>query len=364
MLYEFALRPLLFALFSDPEAVHRRVCRLGTSLATSPFWRERIRSWYDFRDPRLETSVCGLRFANPVGLAAGFDKNAELVDFLPALGLGFVEVGSATNRPSAGNPSPRLFRLPDDEALLNRLGLNNDGAEAIAARLAGRSFGFRVGVNIAKTHDDSIVGLAAFEDMRSSYRRLAGVGDFHVFNVSCPNTADGRTFENREAIAELLAGLQPTRPLFLKISPDLEQAELEGILEACEGRPVSGFVLTNTTTRRAGLRSAPAEVAACGRGGLSGRPLREAALRTLARVHALSRGRYALIGVGGIDGPDSAYERLKAGASLLEAYSGFVYKGPGLARDINEGLLERLEKDGLRSVADAVGVEAASHARS
>lgn len=362
MLYDCLLRPLLFTLFSDPEAIHGRVKRLGIRLSGSRLAARAARALLAYDDPRLATTVCGIRFANPVGLAAGFDKNADLVDFLPALGLGFCEIGSVTARASAGNPPPRLFRLPDDEALVNRLGLNNDGAAAIAARLAGRQFGFPVGVNIAKTNDESIVGRAACEDVWDACRRLAARGDFHVLNISCPNTADGRTFEDRASLAELLGGIEPVRPLFLKISPDLEPEAIDGILAACAGRPVAGFVLTNTTARRPGLRSAPSEVAACGRGGLSGPPLRAAALRTLARVYTLTRGRYPLIGVGGIDGPDSAYERIRAGASLVEAYTGFVYQGPGLAGDINAGLVERLEKDGLKSIGAAVGVDAPRYA--
>ncbi|MBI5367007.1 MAG: quinone-dependent dihydroorotate dehydrogenase [Planctomycetes bacterium] len=361
-MYQHLLRPLLFALFADPEAIHARVKGLGISLGKSPYLLERLRRWYEVADPRLETTVCGLRFAGPVGLAAGFDKNADLVDFLPALGLGFMEIGSVTARPSAGNPPPRLFRLPDDEALINRLGLNNDGAEAIAARLAGRTFGFPLGVNLAKTNDDAILGEAAFEDLWSAYGRMAGVGDFHVLNISCPNTGDGRTFEDPAALTELLSGINPRRPLFLKISPDLEDRDLEalvGVVMGAARAKGAGLVLTNTTGRRTGLATAPGEVAECGRGGLSGRPLRAAALRALARTRVLTRGELPLIGVGGIDGPDAAYERIRAGASLVEAYTGFVYRGPGLAGEINRGLAERLARDGFPNVAAAVGVDAA-----
>jgi dihydroorotate dehydrogenase len=334
-----------------------------------------VRAVFGFADGRLEQSLFGgegrrpLRFRTPVGLAAGFDKNGTRVPFWEALGLGFAEIGSVTARPSAGNPRPRAFRLPDDEALVNRMGLNNDGAGIVAARLSevSRVAGFPVGVNVAKTHDPSILGDDAIEDFRIGVRAVLAVADYVVLNVSCPNTAEGKTFEEPAALDALLAAVSAVRreavstvPLLVKLSPPRPDHDgpVDEIVDVCRRHDVDGLVAVNTASDRAGLVSSPARIARIGAGGLSGRPLAARANSMIRRLHRLTDGKMPLVGVGGIDSAEEAYRRIRAGASLLEVYTGLVYRGPGLVPAIGRGLAERLTNDRLGSISEAVGLDA------
>ncbi len=327
------IRPILFQL--DPEKAHEAAIWLGKSLWSRPF------SWlYHYEHECLRTNVCGIDFTNPVGLAAGFDKNAELVDFLPALGFGFLEVGSVTAKPSAGNPRPRLFRIPAEEALVNKMGLNNIGAGEMLGRLQGRKFSFPLGINIAKTNDSTIMGDKAIEDMCYTIQKISPVADYITLNISCPNTKDGKTCEDSDQLEELLAAITPGKPLFIKISPTLSYKMLDGILSVAENYGVNGYVLSNTITHSDG--------------GLSGKPLREKATKIIQYVYS-HLDHPTIIGVGGIFSAEDAYEKIKAGASLIQVYTGLIYEGPGLVKKIKKGLVTLLERDGFSSVREAVG---------
>ncbi len=354
------LRPLLFRL--DAEAAHGaavRAARLGQRVPA-------LLRPFRFEDPALGQRLWGREFANPVGLAAGFDKNAALVRFWAALGFGFAEVGSVTARPSAGTPAPRAFRLPRDRALVNRMGLNNDGADAVAERLREASRAIPLGINLAKTHDPAILGEAATEDFLYSFRRLAPLADYVALNVSCPNTAEGKTFEEPVAFDGLLTAVMAEQealglrvPVLAKLSPPADLSfdlgpvdELVGIALA---RGVAGFVATNTAGDRAGLRTEAARLAEIGRGGLSGRPLADRATALVRHLYRRAEGRLPVIGVGGVDSAEAAYAKVRAGASLVEVYTGLVYEGPGLVGRINRSLVRLLERDGFASVGEAVG---------
>ena len=305
-----------------------------------------------------------------MGLAAGFDKDARLVRFWDALGFGWADVGSVTNEASEGNARPRAFRLPADEALVNRMGLNNEGAAAVARRLAAtpRPPGFVVSVNVAKTHraaGDQILGEAGVEDVRQAVRALAPQAGVLTLNVSCPNTADGITFETPEALEALLVAVSPEReasgpagrrvPLLVKLSPDVQGlAELVAVARA---HGVDGFVATNTASRRDGLRADSETLDQIGRGGLSGRPLAARSLALTRELFRLTEGRVPLVAVGGIDSAEAAYARVRAGANLVQLYTALVYRGPGVVREITRGLAERLERDGFATVAEAVGAD-------
>lgn len=284
--------------------------------------------------------VFGLRFPNPLGVAAGFDKNAEHVHALAALGFGFVEVGSVTARPSAGNPRPRLWRLRADQALVNRMGLNNRGADAIATTLAKLDAPVPLFVNVAKSHDPEVMGDAAVSDYVTSVERVAPHADVLVLNVSCPNTGDGRTFEDPEALAPLLAAVAPKvpdgRPWLVKVSPDLDPGALDEVVDVALSAGAHGFTATNTTVRRDGLRTPGAAEL---NGGLSGAPLHAAAVRTVARIRA--RTDRPIVGVGGVRTSADARAFLDAGAQLVQLFTGFIYGGPRTARRICRGLLER-----------------------
>jgi dihydroorotate dehydrogenase len=362
------LRPLLFRL--PPETAHGLVMRAARLGERAPGLLRRACS---VPDDRLRQRLWGLDFPNPVGLAAGFDKNAERVRFWAALGFGFCEVGSVTARESGGNPQPRAFRLPADHALINRMGLNNEGAEAVAARLAAlprQARSVPLGINVTKTHDPEILGEAAVEDFAYSVRRLAGLADYLALNVSCPNTAEGKTFEEPEALDALLravmavrAEVAPSVPVLVKLSPPPsgeapDLGAIEELVGLSLGHGVAGFIVTNTAPDRAGLRTDSSLLDAIGRGGLSGRPLAERALALTRFLFRLTEGAVPLIGVGGIDSAEWAYRRMRAGASLVQVYTGLVYEGPGLVRRINRGLLDRLDRDGGSNISALVGADA------
>lgn len=304
---------------------------------------------------RLATRVAGLDLPNPVGLAAGFDKNAVAIGPLMRAGFGFIEVGAATPRPQPGNPQPRLFRLAEDRAAINRFGFNNEGAAAISARLALRPKGpVPVGLNLGANKDsaDRAADFAAV---------LAACGphvDFATVNVSSPNTEKLRDLQGRAALAALLAGVMETRatlarpiPVFLKIAPDLTEADLADVAEVALASGVDAVIATNTTLSRDGLKSTHRDQA----GGLSGAPLFERSTRVLARLSVLTEGRLPLIGVGGISTPDQAFQKIRAGASAVQLYTAMVYEGIGLAARIARGLDSLLERNGFANVADAVG---------
>ncbi|MEJ7658393.1 MAG: quinone-dependent dihydroorotate dehydrogenase [Hymenobacter sp.] len=288
--------------------------------------------------------VFGLKFPNPVGLAAGFDKNAVLTDELATLGFGFVEIGTVTPRPQPGNPAPRLFRLPQDAALINRMGFNNDGAAAVAARLAGRqNRQLIIGGNIGKNKDTP--NERAADDYVAAFEALADVVDYFVVNVSSPNTPGLRELQDKKPLISLLQQVQarnlarPTpRPLLLKIAPDLTDAQLDDILEIARETRLSGLVATNTTISRDGLTTPTPTVAGYGAGGLSGRPLRARATEVIAYLHQKSRGELPIIGAGGIHSAQDALEKLAAGAALVQLYTGFIYEGPGLVKRINKAI--------------------------
>lgn len=285
-----------------------------------------------------EVELLGLRFRNPVGLAAGFDKDARHVQALGALGFGFIEVGSVTAVPATGNAQPRLFRLRSDRALVNRMGLNNAGSEMVAARLAQLEAPVPVFVNVAKTHDPAIVAEAAIADYVTTVEQVAPHADVVVLNVSCPNSGDGRTFEDPAALAPLLDAvgekLSPDQPWLVKVSPDLDPGQLLEVVDVSLAAGAHGFTATNTTVDREGLRTPGVDT--LGPGGLSGEPLHARALATVERIRAHTDA--PIIGVGGISTGDHAQAFLDRGASLVQLYTGFVYGGPLTVRRICAGL--------------------------
>ncbi|NNF58407.1 MAG: quinone-dependent dihydroorotate dehydrogenase [Rhodothermaceae bacterium] len=371
-MYRF-LRPLLFRF--DAERAHGlgiRAAHVGQRLPGV------VRSLFRSSDPegRLAQTLWarsdrpGLRFANPVGLAAGFDKNATLIPFWAALGFGFAEVGSVTAQPSKGNPQPRAFRLPADRALINRMGLNNDGAEAIASRLASldRPEAFVLGINVAKTHSPAILGEAALVDFQASVRLLLPYADYLALNVSCPNTAEGKTFETPDALDALLtvvmaehAAQDSTVPVLVKLSPPISMTDFgctEELVALSLGHGVEGFIATNTAADRSGLQAPPARLEEIGTGGLSGQPLAARSTALVRHLYRATDGRVPIIGVGGVDSAEAAYAKIQAGASLVELYTALVYAGPGLVRRIQRGLLRLLDRDGLGALTEAIGLDA------
>jgi len=343
-------KPFLFAL--PAETAHRATHRLLRSVQHTPV-EDWLRDRYTVDDERLRTDAFGLDFDNPVGVAAGFDKNAELPSILTALGFSHVEVGGVTAEPQPGNPRPRLFRLPEDGALINRMGFNNEGADRIGARLDDADLpDAPVGINIGKSKSTPLDEAA--EDYRYTYDRVADAGDYFVVNVSSPNTPGLRELQHRESLARILGGLVDAGadPLLVKLSPDLAAPAIDEALAVVDDLDLAGVVATNTTVERpAGLRN-PNRAE---RGGLSGKPIEERATGTIQFI--AERTDVPVVGVGGITDAAGAYRKIRAGASIVQLYTGLVYEGPSLARDINRGLLDLLERDGFDSVADAVGAD-------
>jgi dihydroorotate dehydrogenase len=341
-MYKRLLLPLLFVF--DAEQVHYWVCDLLRFAYRLPFIPSLLKKMYVFEHPSLVREVAGLRFKNPVGLAAGFDKNAEMVDELAALGFGFVEIGTVTPRPQPGNDRPRLFRLKADRGLINRMGFNNKGANVAAAKLRNRKSDILVGGNIGKNKDTP--NEKALDDYTRCFQDLYEVVDYFVVNVSSPNTPGLRDLQEKEPLTHLLREMQKLngykpkpKPIFLKIAPDLNLSQLDDIIEIVKETGIAGVIATNTTITRKALATSPSELDKIGAGGLSGQPLRYRSTEVIRYLCEKSGHAFPVLGVGGIASPSDAREKLNAGAALLQIYTGFIYEGPGLARRICQSLV-------------------------
>jgi dihydroorotate dehydrogenase len=354
------IRPLLFS--RDPEKIHDTVRGVGAAVARTPL-KHLLKAVYGYSHPMLQQEALGLTFDNPIGLAAGFDKHAELMDILPLVGFGHQDVGSITAQPRPGNPKPRLFRLPEDQGLINRMGLNNEGATEMAKRLVGRDFRFPVSINITKTHDPEIMGADGINDFVESFTTLYPGADMMTINVSCPNTTEGKTFEEVEPLDQLLSALRKAqqqftekKPLLVKFSPDLKTQDVDQLLEVCKTHAVEGYVIANTSSQREGLNTSGARLEQIGNGGVSGRPVRESSTDLISHIYRTLESPF-IIGVGGVFRAQDAYDKIKAGASLVQSYTGVVYEGPAFAKKVNTGLVRLLKQDGFTSVTEAIGAD-------
>ena len=342
MFYQNFVKPLLF--LKDAEAAHEAGVRLSNLASNSAFFSSLSKLLYNSSNKGLEQNIFGLHFPNPVGLAAGFDKNGVSPRAMQALGFGFVEVGSITAKPSKGNPKPRAFRLPADDSLINRMGLNNEGADAIISRLKNLNVDIPLGINIAKTNDIHIHGDAAVQDYLYSYECAQEVADYITVNISCPNTGEGKTFEDPDALRELLNALQISKkgrvPTLIKFSVDTDKTTLETLVEICEENGVSGYLATNTSSNRNGLKSSDSTINAIGNGGLSGKAIAQKSTEIVGWLHNMVGQTKPIIGVGGIDSVEEAIKKMEAGARLIQVYTGLIYQGPGLVKTIKTGLKE------------------------
>ncbi len=378
-IYQLALRPLVFSGFkADPEAVHRQFMGLCDRLNQNcdrPLARWTLKQIYSrlgWSDDRLSQSLWGLEFPNPIGLAAGFDKDGVASNVWPAFGFGFAELGTVTAHPQPGNPQPRLFRLPEDEAALNRMGFNNGGAAQMAKVLAaahrrGKSLQetglpkIPIGFNLGKSKITPLE--SAVEDYCDSFRQLQALGDYCVVNVSSPNTPGLRSLQSVEQLEPILAGLKQENslniPILVKIAPDLVWEDITAIVELVQRYDLAGVIATNTTIRRDGLKTE--RILATGRspseeaGGLSGAPLRTRSTEVIRYIWESTQGAVPIMGVGGVFTAQDAWEKLAAGASLVQVYTGWTYEGPWMVRRILEGLGLALERHGLRHINEVIG---------
>jgi len=341
-MYKALIRPLLFLL--SPERAHHFTFFALRSLCLLPGVKTFLRSLFVIRNSSLERKLLGLTFPNPVGLAAGFDKDARLIDELACIGFGFIEIGTVTPRAQPGNEKPRLFRLPTDRALINRMGFNNEGAEAAAGRLMSRKSRIIVGGNIGKnkvTPND-----AADDDYAACMELLYPHVDYFVVNVSSPNTPGLRSLQDKEPLARLLRRVisisrsrEKSKPVLLKIAPDLTNEQLDDVVDILKATGTDGVIATNTTISRDSLQTSSSEVNAIGAGGLSGAPIRERSTEVIRYLRGKLGPGYPIIGVGGIMTVNDALEKLDVGADLVQVYTGFIYEGPGFVREICEGIL-------------------------
>ena len=342
-MYKAIIRPLFFCF--DPEKIHHFAFKSLKVLNAIPGFSRLSRVLYKVNDPRLKRTVFGLEFDNPVGLAAGFDKEAKLYDELANLGFGFIEIGTLTPKGQEGNPKPRLFRLPQDSALVNRMGFNNEGVEAAVTRLKKRKTKVLIGGNIGK--NKITPNELAKDDYYKAFNALYEYVDYFAVNVSSPNTPNLRALQDKEPLMALLKMLKDEmatkpnhKPILLKIAPDLTDSQLDDIIAIVAEVKIEGIIAANTTIDRSMLKSDKAEVDAIGAGGLSGKPVRARSTEVIAYLHQKSNGAFPIIGVGGIYTAEDAIEKMKAGASLVQVYSGFIYEGPSMVKKICKGILK------------------------
>lgn len=354
-LYIHIFKPIFFR--QDPEKTHDRAIATGKKLGTHALTRKATRLAFYFEHPSLSQTIHGIEFKNPVGLAAGFDKNAELADILPSLGFGFAELGSITAKPYGGNPKPRLWRLPKSKSLAVWFGLKNIGAKKIAAKLQNKTFGIPIGISIAKTNCmetvDTHIGI---EDYAETYEIFKDIGAYDTINISCPNTFGGQPFTDKEKLEGLLQKIHSIRnrkPLFIKLSPNLTKKQIDDTILLAYEYKVDGFICTNLNKPKCKPKTENTDY----KGGLSGKLVYEKSNDLIRYVYQKTKKDFIIVGVGGIFSAKDAYEKIRAGASLVQLITGMIYEGPQLISEINRGIVTLLKKDGFSNIAEIVGTE-------
>ena len=345
MFYQKIIKPILFK--TDPEWMHDRATKTGHFLGKFSLTRNLTRLFFNYDHPVLEQTVDGITYRNPVGLAAGFDKNAELTKIIPAIGFGFEEIGTITGEACSGNPQPRLWRIPEKKSLRVYYGLKNDGCEAIAKRLQRTKN--PLGISIGKTNSRETVAINdGIDDYCKAFRIMEPLADYLTLNISCPNTFGGEPFNEADKLELLLSKIdeiKTEKPIYLKFSPDMETAQTDAILEAVKKHNVQGFVISNLTKKDGG------------KGGLSGLATKNLSTTMIRHVYQKTKGKYTIIGCGGIFNGGDAYEKIKAGASLVQLITGMIYGGPATIKRINRELVLLLKKDGYKNIKEARGKE-------
>ncbi|PKP32349.1 MAG: dihydroorotate dehydrogenase (quinone) [Bacteroidetes bacterium HGW-Bacteroidetes-16] len=347
-MYKHLIRPLFFLV--DPEKVHHQVVSLLKFGMAIPGIKQLVRCSASINDIRLHKVLFGLHFDNPVGIAAGFDKNAECYNELADLGFGFIEIGTVTPKGQQGNPVTRLFRLPVDHALINRMGFNNRGLEAAVENLKKRRTKAIIGGNLGK--NTLTPNTEAVNDYVTVFNGLFDYVDYFVVNVSCPNISDLRELQDQEALINILEKIQHInkakkhpKPILLKVSPDLNEAQLDEVIDLAKNKLIDGVVAVNTTITRNGLTASESTIKHIGNGGLSGKPLKQRATEVIRYLSEKSGKAFPIIGVGGIETPEDAIEKLEAGADLIQVYTGFIYEGPFIAKKINRAIIRHQNKN-------------------
>lgn len=354
-LYKTVLKQVYFRI--DPEKVHDAMTVVGQQLGRRTWTRALTTALFSYTHPALQQTVAGITFTNPVGLAAGFDKDAVLTDIIGSVGFGFAEVGSITGKACKGNPKPRLWRLKRSKGLVVYYGLKNAGCDAIARRLTGKRFLIPIGTSIAMTNDESTATReAGIADYAKAFETFADIGDYFTINISCPNTCGGEPFTEPDALDALLTKIDvitTKKPIFLKLSADLTEAQTDAIIATADRHRVHGFICTNLTKDRGNENIKDADIPK--QGGMSGKVVKDLSDAMIARIYKKTQGRYVIIGCGGIFSAEDAYKKITAGASLVQMITGMIFEGPQVISEINQGLIILLQKDGFATIMDAIG---------
>jgi len=355
--YQVIFKPIFFRI--DPENIHDWLIKTGQILGVNTITKKLTACLFSYSDKRLEQKILGITFLNPVGLAAGFDKDGVLTDILPSIGFGFAEVGSITGEPCQGNPKPRLWRLKRSRGLVVHYGLKNQGCEKISQRLKSKNFQIPIGTSIARTNSKKTIGLdGGIADYLKAYKKFTDIGDYFVINISCPNAFGGQDFEEPKRLDKLLTEINkiPTRkPVFLKISPDLGKKEIDQIIGVSKHHKVAGFICANVTKKRIGKKILDDLIPE--KGGISGKPVEELSNDLIGYLFRQTKGKFLIIGCGGVFSAEDAYQKIKLGASLIQLFTGMIFEGPQVVSEINQGLVNLLQKDGFSNISQAIGVE-------
>ncbi len=359
-LYKHALKPIFFKM--DPENIHDRMISSGSFFGRFSIIRKFFSIVFDYKNPILNQKVLGMDFINPIGLSAGFDKNAELTELLPSIGFGFIEIGSVTAEYCAGNPKPRLWRMQLSESLIVYYGLKNDGAEKIAKRLENKKHHIPLGINIAMTNCQNNLDINnAIEDFKKAFDIMKSHADYITINISCPNALGGQPFikpENLENLLNILDKVETDKPRFIKLSPDLQKEEVDTILNILKNHKIQGIICSNLTKNRDNKKIHQNENNITDKGGISGKVVRDLSDDLLKYIYQREGKRFVLIGVGGIFEAKDVYKKIRNGASLVQLITGMIFEGPSLISNLNQDLAYMLKKDGFKNIKEAIGIDA------
>lgn len=357
IIYKQIFKRIFFLI--DPETVHDKMIATGQFLGKTPIAQKITASLFAYKNKKLEQKILGIKFDNPVGLAAGFDKNAQLTDILPSVGFGFAGVGSITGESCIGNPKPRLWRLKKSKGLVVYYGLKNDGSEVLSERLKNKKFKIPIAISIAKTNNQETVdekkGIA---DYVKAYKKLVNIGSFSVINISCPNAFGGLPFSDPKKLDKLLkeiTKIKTKKPVFLKLPPDLPKENIEEIIKVSKRYKIQGFVCTNLTKDRKKMKKKIFDSNVPEKGGISGKVVEDLSNDLINYLYKKTKGEFIIIGCGGIFSAEDAYKKIKSGASLVQLITGMVFEGPQVISEINQGLVKLLERDGYKNIKDAIG---------
>ncbi len=357
VLYSGILKPVFF--LNDPETIHDRMTKLGARMGKYSFCQKLTRGLFGYNNPVLEQEVLGINFKNPIGLSAGFDKNAELTDIIADVGFGFSEVGSITGEKYEGNPKPRLWRLPKSKSLVVYYGLKNDGCEAILQKLKDKKFNIPIGISIAMTNcKENLVLKDGIKDFAKAFRIMEPVANYITVNISCPNAIGGQSFvapHKLDYLFDILDEIPTKKPVFIKMSPDLNHSQLDAILDVARNHRIQGIICANLTKKKDNPKIKDSSIPDVG--GMSGKVVQDLADNMLAYIYKREGKRFVLVGCGGVFTAEDAYKKIRLGATLIQMITGMIFEGPQVISEINQGLAKLLKRDGFTNISQAIGAD-------